>query len=173
MFYHLNTFIVYSIFGFILESCVYKTKKLPYYSGILYGPFTIIYGFGCIILNLLNEYIFININNIILKSLTIFIISLLVLTIIELIGALILKYIFHTEMWNYSKRSYNYKGYICLKNSIIWGLLGNIYTLFIKVVMDPRLNTLSKEFTQILILIIIINIIITLVLKNRKLISKS
>ena len=54
MLYYFNLFIIYSILGFILESCVYKTKNINCYSGVLYGPFTIIYGFGCVVLNLLN-----------------------------------------------------------------------------------------------------------------------
>ena len=171
MFYYLNTFIVYSVFGFILESCVYKSKQLPYYSGILYGPFTIIYGFGCIVLNILNSLIFININNILLKTIITFSLSFLILTTIELLGAIILKYIFHTTMWDYSNRKYNYKGYICLKNSTIWGILGTLYILFLKNIIDTRINTLPNIFTKVLIFIIIINIIITIITKNKKLIS--
>ena len=170
MLYYLNIFIIYSILGFILESCVYKTKNINCYSGILYGPFTVIYGFGCVILNLLNDYVYIYINNIILKIIVIFIISLLILSFIEYIGAIILKYLFNTEMWDYSNRKYNYRGYVCLNNSIIWGILGVIYITVLKCLLDPEIYRINPVVTYIFMIIIIINIIITLIEKNKKLI---
>lgn len=149
---------------------MYKTKNINCYSGILYGPFTIIYGFGCVLLNLLNDYIFININNIILRIIIIFIISLLVLSFIEYMGAIILKYFFKTEMWNYSNREYNYKGYVCLHNSVIWGILGVIYVTTLKYLLDSEIYRINPNITNIFMIIIIVNIIITIIVKNKKLI---
>ena len=170
MLYYLNLFIVYSILGFILESCVYKTKNINCYSGVLYGPFTIIYGFGCVVLNLLNDYVYVYINSIILKIIVIFSISLLVLSFIEYMGAIILRYLFKTEMWNYSNRKYNYRGYVCLNNSIVWGILGVIYATMLKCLLDSEICRINPIITNIFMVIIILNIIITIIVKNKKLI---
>ena len=85
-------------------------------------------------------------------------------------GAIILKYLFKTEMWNYSNRRYNYKGYVCLNNSIIWGMLGVIYVTILKYLLDSEICRINHNITNVFIIIIIINIIITIVVKNKKLI---
>ena len=42
--YYINIFFVYSILGFLIESLF--CSFLPLKSGILYGPWTIVYGIG-------------------------------------------------------------------------------------------------------------------------------
>jgi uncharacterized membrane protein len=166
MYYYLNSFIIYSILGFILESSLYKFKVSPYYSGILFGPFTIIYGFGCIFLIILDKYIFNKINNNILKIVIIYLLSSIVLTLTELSGGLILQYLFHTEMWNYTSKMFNIGKYICLELSAIWGLLGVIFIYVVKPFFDKRVKSLSTNFTKIFISLITINLIITFITKN-------
>lgn len=169
--YYLNCFIIYSILGFILESSLYKYKTSPHYSGILYGPFTIIYGFGCIFLILLDEHLFKKLKvNIILKIIIIYLLSALVLTLTELSGGLILKYIFNTEMWNYTKKAFNIGKYICLEMSAIWGFLGVLFIYFVRPFFDKIFKILSPKFTYSFSILIAINLIITLIIQNKELI---
>ncbi len=49
--YFLNCFFIYSILGFILECLFTLITKNHFASGILYGPWTPVYGFGAIFVN--------------------------------------------------------------------------------------------------------------------------
>ena len=57
MLYYINCLFLYSLLGFVLESTVFKIKKVNIHSGIFYGPITEVYGFGAIALILLKIYI--------------------------------------------------------------------------------------------------------------------
>ena len=166
MSYYLNSFIIYSILGFILESSLYKYKFSKNYSGILYGPFTIIYGFGCLFLILLDKYLFSKITNKFLKLLVIFLSSMVILTLTELSGGIILEYLFHTEMWNYTSKPFHFGKYICLELALIWGVLGVLFIYFVKPFFDQRVKTLSPNFTKVLTIFLILNLSITFLVKN-------
>jgi uncharacterized membrane protein len=161
---------VYSILGFLLESSVYKFKLSSCYSGILFGPFTIIYGFGCIFLMILDNNVFKKIQNKFLKVIVVYVLSAIILTLTELSGGLILKYLFHTEMWDYTNKLFNIGKYICLELSITWGLLGVIFIYIVKPFFDKILKSLSHNFTKIFMSLIIINLIITFLIYNKELI---
>ena len=51
-----------------------------------------------------------------------FICSSLICTAFELFVGVTMKMIFHNVWWDYSDEHFNFKGYICLKTSILWGL---------------------------------------------------
>ena len=55
--YYINNFLFFSIFGHILESTVYLILNNNGYSGILYGPWTPVYGFGIILIILIYKFI--------------------------------------------------------------------------------------------------------------------
>ena len=55
--YYLNTFLLYGLLGFIMESTLFKITEECRVSGGLYGPITIVYGLGGLALILTNKYI--------------------------------------------------------------------------------------------------------------------
>lgn len=166
MYYYINILYFYSLFGFILESTVFKISNRPKHSGIFYGPITMVYGFGVLALTLIKKYFLDKLNcNKYLKLIIIYITSFITLTLIEYLGGNILNAIFDIDMWNYTKKDYNIGKYICLELSLIWGLLGTIYVLYIKNFFDKIIALIPKKLT---IIIIIINLIDTiLVLFNK------
>ena len=131
--YYLNSLYLYSLIGFIIESTVYKITKSKRHSGIFYSPLTYVYGFGILSLILLKKYLLdkININNY-LKILLTFILSTILLTLIEYLGGTILNLVFNIDMWDYTKKTYNLGKYICLDLSLTWGFLGTIYIYYLK-----------------------------------------
>lgn len=166
MYYYINSFYLYSLLGFILESTIYKYKNSKRHSGIFYGPITEVYGYGIIALLLIKKYLLDKINyNKYLKLLLTFIISLITLTTIEYIGGNILNLIFKIDMWNYTKKTYNIGKYICLELSLIWGLLGTLYIYYIKDFFDNILKIIPKKVSIILIIINIIDTILILINK--------
>ena len=123
-FFHILTyFVIYSFLGWVLESIVRSIcEKKIINTGFLIGPFCPIYGFGAIIMLLfLNEFK----NNVFL----LFLIALIALSLWEYIVGVFLEKLFKTKYWDYSNHKLNYKGRICLTNSLAWGVLG---VLFIK-----------------------------------------
>lgn len=138
---YLFIFAVFSIIGWILELCYRSlvTKKLVN-PGFMSGCVVPLYGMGAIILNFVCIIISkIDVTN---KVLLIFISSFILLSILEFIcGFISLKY-FNIRLWDYRKRKINYKGFICLEFSTIWGILGVIYYLL----CFPYINDISSYF---------------------------
>jgi uncharacterized membrane protein len=125
-----------------------------------------VYGFGVLALTLIKKYFLDKLNcNKYLKLIIIYITSFITLTLIEYLGGNILSIVFDIDMWDYTKNSYNVGKYICLELSLIWGLLGTLYILYLKDFFDKIIALIPKKLT---IIIIIINLIDTiLVLFNK------
>ena len=165
--YYINVLYFFSLIGFIIESTVYKINKSNRYSGIFYGPITMVYGFGVLALILIKKYFLDKLNcNKYLKIIIIYITSFITLTFIEYLGGNILNILFDIDMWNYTKKTFNMGKYICLELSLIWGLLGTIYILYLKDFLDKFINLIPKKLT---IFIIIVNLIDTLLVFLNKL----
>lgn len=132
-------FIIYSFFGWVLES-IFKSilqRKLVN-SGFLYGPLCPIYGFGAIIMLLfLNTFK----DNIIL----LFIAGFFVLSVWEYIVGVILEKKFNTKYWDYSENFLNIKGRVCLMNSVFWGILGVLFTIYIHPFIERYILFLNQE----------------------------
>ena len=52
-------------------------------------------------------------------------------TVMELITAGMMIHLFGSFWWDYSKKSFNYKGIICLQSSLAWGVLGILFFRFL------------------------------------------
>jgi uncharacterized membrane protein len=99
--------------------------------GFLYGPLCPIYGVTavCLIIFLTplsSNWVYVLIGGFILAS------------IIEYLTGYIMSSIFHTNWWDYSDEKFNIKGYICLKFSIIWGVIA----LFFMFIIHPNISKL-------------------------------
>jgi len=166
MYYCINVLYFFSLLGFIMESTVYKVNGSKRHSGIFYGPITMVYGFGVLALVLIKKYFFDKLRcNKWLKLCIIFIISWITLTLVEWLGGSILHQIFDIDMWDYSKKDYNFGKYICLELSVIWGLMGTFYVGYLKDFFDKFINLIPKKLT---ILIVIVNLVDTLLVLVNK-----
>ena len=164
--YYTKIFLLYSLLGFIMESTLFKIKTVNKHSGIFYGPMTAVYGVGIISIELLNKYFFKKIkSNKILKYLIEFLTLTIILSLIEYLGGNILNYLFDIDMWDYSKIKPNFGKYICLQNSIIWGLLGTIYIHIFKPFTDKIIKQITPKETYIFLTIFIIDTILVLINK--------
>lgn len=117
-------FCIYSVLGWIVEIVFYlfKTKRILK-RGILSGPYCILYGISIATCTVLTN----NINNLFLE----FILCSVICTIYELIAGIIIKKALHRTMWDYTGERFNIGGYICLKFSLIWGVLAIVSVNFI------------------------------------------
>lgn len=162
-----NYVFFYSLIGFIMESVVYKIGRYNRHSGIFYGPYTFVYGFGVLSSILIYEYLEKRIKNKskILKVFLYFIIFTIILTLIEYLGGNLLKFIFHIDMWDYSNKFLNFGKYICFQNAIIWGILGTINIYYIYPKIKKYLKNLPSFYTIIVLLIFSVDFFITIYTK--------
>lgn len=163
--YYINNFLLFSIIGHILESIVYLILNNSGYSGIMYGPWTPVYGFGIILIIII--YNFIKKTNLsgIKKIISIFIISMILLTLIEYIGGILIEYFFHKKFWSYENLKFNIGPYIALEIAFIWGLCSLIYIYIIKPITDKITKKIPKYITITLLVFFINDLIITIINK--------
>ncbi len=136
-------FALFSIVGWILE-VIYRSLMVKKFvnPGFMTGCVVPIYGFGAIILNIICSALDgINSNN---KILIIFLVSFLSLTLLEFISGYVLYKFMHVKLWDYSNYKFNYKGFICLRFSIIWGVCAFIFYFLVY----PWINEVALSFTS-------------------------
>lgn len=164
--YFLNNFIIYSIIGFIMESTIYKFKSVSRHSGILFGPYTLVYGVGVVMILLIYKFFEKRNINKVLKIILMFISFVVFLTLIEWIGGNIIYQIFNIDLWDYTKHEWNIGKYISLPIAIGWGILGLMVVYIFKPMSDRLIKIIPKWLTTMLFSIILIDSIFTLILKG-------
>ena len=164
--YLLNCFFIYSILGFLLESTFNLIVIHHFKSGILYGPWTPVYGIGAILTIIISNKIFKKLKTTKLKeTIIVFLILSVTLTLIEWIGGILIEKIFSIAMWNYKKFNFNIGKYISLEMALIWGIISIILIYFIKPLIDKIENKIPKKLTITLSTLFIIDLIITTIIK--------
>ena len=160
--YFFKYFFITSILGFFIESFLWHGHE----SGILYGPWTPIYGIGSIVIVILSNKIFKkrNINGF-LKFLILFIFCFLILTFIEFIGGVLIEKIFGFSFWDYTKYRFNIGKYICLEISLIWGLISCLF-VFIKPFIDRLIRYIPNFIYYIFCILFLIDIFCTFIYKR-------
>lgn len=109
-------FCFWAFIGWCIEVCYMTIETGEYQNrGFLNMPICPIYGFGVLIIAIFSRPIAD-------KGLLLFIVSLVLCTSLELAVGLGMEKLFNTRWWDYSHEKFNYRGYICPKVSILWGL---------------------------------------------------
>ena len=121
-------FYIYAFLGWCVEIAYHAlTTGHLVNRGMLAGPVCPIYGAGMLAMIGLTEPLQ-------QSWLLTFIGAMIICSAIELIVGLVLRALFHTQWWDYSKEPFNIAGLVCLRFSIFWGLGG---AFLIKVVHPP------------------------------------
>lgn len=166
--YYLNTFLIYSILGFLLETIRSFFVNSKFTSGILYGPWTPIYGIGIVIVILISNYLFSHLHlSRWLETFITFIIITLVLTLLEWLGGVLIEKIFHVVFWDYSKEALSIGKYISLSKSLIWGVGSIIFIYVLKPLLEGLIKHIPVPVTVILTLLMIFDLILTFVNKSK------
>jgi len=160
--YYINYFFIFSILGHFIECFFYSNGE----SGILLGYWTPIYGIGTIIILFINRFIDKFKINKIFKIVTLFFMSAIILAVIEAIGGYLIKWIFNTELWDYSNHKFNIGKYTSLEMSLIWGLSSILLIYFIKPIVDKFVNKIPKFLSYVLIILLIVDLITTIITKT-------
>lgn len=110
-------FFLYGFLGWVSEVVYAAIRTKAFVNrGFLSGPICPLYGTGALLVMLVCDSFT---NNLFL----VFLISTVLTSTVEFLTGLALEKHYHRKWWDYSKRRFNIKGYICLEFSIVWGLL--------------------------------------------------
>lgn len=156
-------FTISTVVGWLVETAIVYIVSGHYVNrGILYGPFCMIYGFGACIL----YFLFYNVKPTKKNIIYVFLTSAVILGAFELISGFILKYVFHTEMWNYDGKFLEILDYTTVPLLIEWGVLGTIYILFLQPTLFKILNLIPTKISNKLAIFIIIFFVINYILSS-------
>lgn len=109
-------FFVYSVMGWMIEEIFAAFKYGRFINrGVLNGPICPIYGISMLVI----------INN--LQDLAAYpwfqlVAAVIAITVTEYIAGVFLYKFTGKRLWDYSKKKWNFNGYICLQYSLIWGI---------------------------------------------------
>ena len=122
-------FFVYSFIGWCGEAAMAAVHRHKFVNrGFVSGPICPVYGAGAaavaVFLPELKDQLFF-----------LFLGGMIVTTFVEYLTGRILELIFHRKWWNYSDQRFNLDGYVCLKNSVVWGICSVLMICF----FDPLL----------------------------------
>ncbi len=116
-------FIVYSFIGWCVEVIYHAVSQGRILNrGFLNGPVCPIYGFGMLAVLASGNALASGGDVTTMNAGVIFLGGMVLATTVELIGGWALDTFFHARWWDYSQVPFNFRGYICLKFSIYWGL---------------------------------------------------
>jgi uncharacterized membrane protein len=154
--FYINTFLFFSILGWSYET-IFHFLEHKMRNNILLGPWMPIYGFGMLIIEFLN---------LLLKKLKIkgkkkliycFILSVIIITILEELGGLYIEYFYQTSFWNYEAFPFSIGPYINILVSLIWGLSGLFLEYVIYPLVTPWLKKIPKWVSITLLFLLLID----------------
>lgn len=162
MFYYINSFFIYSFFGYILEFLVKTFIFKGMNSGILYGPWLPVYGLGGIISIFMMRLIFNRVKaNRVVKIFLLFICNFFLLSLIEYLGGILIETIFHKKFWNYSEMKFSFGPYVSLEMSLLWGI-GSLFLIYvIKPIVDPIIKKIPIPVTVLVSFVFIMDVVFT------------
>lgn len=160
--YYINVFIIYSMLGYAIETTIKTLFKNDMNNGIMFGPWVPVYGLGCVLIIIIMRFVFNRIKvNRFFKILLVFILSMLILTILEFLGGILIEKISGEVFWDYSKMKFNFGHYIALEVSLIWGIMSLILIYVIKPFVDKIIKKIPNILTYLVSTIFLIDSIIT------------
>ena len=154
--FYINVFFVYSFLGFIFENIVNIFTHAHFRSGLLYGPWTFIYGFAIYALMIIDKILKKFKLDKWLEIFLFYVCATFVMTLIELSGGLLIEKLFHTNL------KFNIGHYIALEISFCWGFFATIVNYLLRGVIDKFIKKIPRYITVLLILLFIIDIFVSL-----------
>lgn len=158
-------FVLYSFVGWVCETifCSIAAKKFIN-RGFLSGPFCPIYGTGAVLVILLFSRYHDDL-------LALFFLSIVVTSIVEYITSWLLETLFHLSLWDYSNKPFNLNGRICLRNSVLFGLMSVAMVEWIHPFVQRMLSNLPQTALILAVVLLSVYFIADLVLTARALVQ--
>ena len=155
--YYLNIFFLFSFLGHILENIIYTKVD----SGILYGLWTPIYGFGVIFIILINNFLKKFNFNVFFRGFLLFLSSAIILAIIETLGGYFIEIVYGRIFWIYNLHFISLGKYTSIQMMVLWGISSILVIFLIIPIVDKFIHKIPKYLTYFFIYIFIYDIFYT------------
>lgn len=137
-------FMIYGFLGWIVEVIYVRIGSGHWYNrGFLHMPFLPIYAFGAITITIFLQ----DLPNPIL----VYIFGVILTSILEYFTSLVMEKLFHTKWWDYSTYRFNLHGRVCLKNSLLFGILSLVVIYGFNPLLYIPIDNLDEQFKLTLI----------------------
>ncbi|MDN5983739.1 MAG: putative ABC transporter permease [Lactococcus sp.] len=141
----LTYFPIYAFLGWCLEVIYASVNTGKFVNrGFLNGAVCPIYGVGAVLLIIFLTPLSNHLPLLFLASVTI-------ASLLELVGGYMLEKLFHMRWWDYTEEPFNIGGFICLKFSLMWGLAG----VFLMKLIQPMIAGILRHLPATPVLLII------------------
>lgn len=152
-----HMFCIWSFIGWCIEVC-YMTLETGEYQnrGFLNMPICPIYGFGVLMV----VTFFRPLEN---TFLLLFAATTILCTTFELLVGLGMEKLFNTRWWDYSHERFNFKGYICLKVSLLWGLGCVVVVRIVQPMIERLIDITPVKVGMVLLVIMSVLILIDVI----------
>ncbi len=139
---------VYSFLGWVMETIVGSVKRRKFVNpGFSTGPFCLVYGIAAVLMTVVFQD---------LKSHPVFLVlgcSILGTTVEWYTGKLLERFNRH-KWWDYSKKKWNFDGYICFQYSLLWGILGALIVKYVNDGLTAVYRFLPGILGEVLVLVL-------------------
>lgn len=144
--------------GYIIETTLKNFVFKGMNNGIMHGPWIPVYGLGCCIIIFIMRLVFNRFKvKRWLKIILVFLISMIVLTLLELLGGILIEKIFNKVFWDYSDLKFNMGHYIALEISLVWGIMSLVVIYLIKPIIDKIIKKIPSIITYLVLIIFLID----------------
>ncbi|MDY3908922.1 MAG: putative ABC transporter permease [Eubacterium sp.] len=141
-------FLIYSFIGWAMATIRTSINSKKFVDvGFLYGPFCPVYGIGAVIFAIfLTE---------LKKSLFFMFAGGIILSfVISIFTGLLLEKIFHRKWWDYSRKRFQFAGYINLPYTVVWGVAAVITICFLNPLWNQILSFLPTTIGRLILIIL-------------------
>ncbi|MCI1944062.1 putative ABC transporter permease [Clostridium luticellarii] len=148
-------FTFYSFLGWVIETTFASINRKSFVNrGFLNGPFCPIYGLGAVLVLQISSLTGTYSENYSIPAGIL--LSVVMVTLLEYTTGFILEKLFNCKWWDYSDNYANIRGYICLKYSLLWGILAFLVIQIIQpLISSAFLYVPAKAKTYIVLFSII------------------
>ena len=159
-------FMIFSTLGWFFEciSCSIWTGKIVHDRGFLVGPYCPIYGLGCL-------YAYYFLSRYEENSILLYALAIIGPSILEYLTSVIMEKVYKARWWDYTDQPFNLNGRICLKNSVIFGLVGLTFVYYVKPFYDKLIDKIPDNtlimITAVLFILFTIDCIVSLTIMSK------
>ena len=95
----------------------------------------------------------------ILRCLLYLLFAALIPTALELLVGIFFNEVAHVSLWDYSSKFCNYRGYVCLRNTLIWAALIFLFMQFLFSPLKRLVGKLPKILARVLALLLLVAVV--------------
>lgn len=150
-------FFVYAFAGWVIGTVLAAVREKKFVDvGFLYGPLCPAYGLGGVIfavfLTELKEHLFF-----------LFLGGAILSFLLTVFTGLILEGIFHRKWWDYSRKRFQFGGYVNLPYSVVWGVLAVLTIHFVNPFLSGALGKVPRAVGETVLIVLAVVALLDLV----------